>query len=183
MRRICALFSVLVSTLTFAQTPVQKSLPTPWRTTFPIPVTDTGCPVGFSASRQAGGQVLTASDAKSVGPEQGLHLMFDYPSGPAIQSIEVIIYASSLKPQALLLDMRSPDTISKTFTLERQPGSTALTDADVWMRQAGSIRWADLISITFTDGTTWHSTEDFKCHAVPSNFLLVRHAQRDQKSY
>jgi len=182
MRRICALFFVLVSTFTFAQTPVQQRLRVRG-TTFPIPATNTDCPVAFSASRQAGGQVLTASNAKPTGPAQGLHLMFDHPSGPSIQSIEVIIYASSLKLQALLLDMRSPDTISKTFTFERQPGSTAFTDADVWMREVGSIRWADLISISFTDGTTWHSTEDLKCRAVPSSFLLVGHAQRDQKPY
>jgi hypothetical protein len=182
MRRIRAFSFVLVGTLTFAQTPVQQHLAT-YATTFPIPVTNTDCPVGFSASRQAGGQVLTASDAKPTGPEQGLHLMFDNLSGPAIQSIKVTVYARSLKPRALLLDMRSSDTIAKTFTLERQAGSNALTDADVWMRQVGSIRWADLIAVTFADGATWHSTEDFECRAVPSNFLLVGRAQRDQKSH
>jgi hypothetical protein len=182
MRRICALSFGLISSLTFGQTPTQQRLPTR-RTTFTIPAANTGCPIGFSASRQAGGQVLTTSDAKPTGSAQGLHLMFDNPSGPAIQSIEVTIYASSLKLQALPLDMRSPDTISKTFTLERQPGSIALTDSDIWMRQVGSIRWADLISITFTDGTTWHSTQDFKCHAVPSNFLLVGHTEVKQKLY
>jgi hypothetical protein len=182
MRPICALSFLLVSTLTFGQTPIQQRLPIRG-TTFPIPAANTGCPIGFSASRQAGGQVLTASDAKPTGPAQGLHLMFDHPSGPAIQSIEVTIYASSLKLQTLLLDMRFPDTISKNFTLERRPGSIALTDADVWMRQVGSIRWADLISITFTDGATWHSTENFKCRAIPSNFLLVGDGRRDQESY
>jgi hypothetical protein len=88
-----------------------------------------------------------------------------------------------LKLRALLLDVRSSDTIAKTFTLERQAGATALTDADVWMRQVGSIRWADLISVTFTDGTTWHSAEDPECRAVPSNFLLVGSAQHNQKSH
>jgi hypothetical protein len=140
------------------------------------PAANSECPIGFSASRQANGQILNrASDAKQAGSAQGLHLMLNHLSKPAIQSIEVTVYASSLKLRALPLplDASLPETISKTFSLERQTGAASLSDADVWMHQVGSVRWADLISITFTDGTTWHPTENLKCRAVPSNFLLV----------
>jgi hypothetical protein len=139
-----------------------------------LPAANSGCPVGFYASRQANGQILNrASDAKQAGSAQGLHLMLNHLSEPAIQSIEVTVYASSLKLRALPLDSSLPEAISKTFSLERQTGSASLSEADVWMHQVGSVRWADLISITYTDGTTWHPTENLKCRAVPSNFLLV----------
>jgi hypothetical protein len=173
MQRLSAsLLVLLAGTFTFAQAPnnplAHKSLGNWVR-----PAADSGCPVGFYASRQANGQILSASDAKQAGPAQGLHLMLNHLSGPAIQSVEVTVYASSLKLRALPLNASLPETISKTFSLERQTGTVSLGEADVWMHQVGSVRWADLISITFTDGTTWHPTENFKCHAVPSNFLLV----------
>jgi len=41
------------------------------------------------------------------------------------------------------------------------------------MQQVGSVRWADLIAVTFTDGTTWRASGDLKCRAVPSSYLLV----------
>ena len=173
MRHLSAsLLVLLAGTFTFAQAPnnplVHKSL-----SNWVRPAVDSGCPVGFYASRQANGQILSASDAKQAVPAQGLHLMLNQQSKRAIQSIEVTVYASSLKLRALPLDASSTDTISKTFSFERQSGSAGLTEADVWMHQVGSVRWADLISITFTDGTTWHSFGDVKCRAVPSNFLLV----------
>jgi hypothetical protein len=156
--------------------PTSTSVQTP--ATFPIPPANFGCPVGFSASRQAGGQVLTAGEEKSAGSPQGLHLTFDQRFEPAIQSIEVTVYASSGTPQALLLNLRhqgpeSKDTVTKTFEFKRQTGAASLEEADVWMHEVGSIRWADLVSITFTDGTTWRPTEDLRCRAVPSNFVLV----------
>lgn len=133
-----------------------------------------GCPVGFSASRQATGQIMSAGDARQSGPAQGLHLtLHNLKNRPAIESIEVAVYGTSQKGLYLPLDTQFTDTISKTFELHRTSDSTSLGDADVWMHLVGSLRWADLISITYADGTTWHTTANFKCRAVPSNFLLV----------
>jgi hypothetical protein len=41
------------------------------------------------------------------------------------------------------------------------------------MQKVGSISRVDLISITYTDGTTWHSTPNLQCRVTPSNFVLV----------
>jgi hypothetical protein len=170
MVRLSALI-LLASATTFAQTPT--GTPAQKATTYIIPASDAGCPVSFYASRQGGLHAMTASEAKQQGPGQGLHLTLGQPIKSDIQSIEVRVYGSSLKPRTLLLD-GSPDMISKTFTLERQAGNPSLTEADIWMHQIGSIRWADLISITYTDGATWRpAKKDLDCRAVPSNLLLI----------
>ena len=132
-----------------------------------------GCPVGFSASRQADLQTMLANDRSQAGPAQGLHLTLSRLNTPTIQSVEVTVYATSPKLRALPVDALSSDTISKTFELQRKAGSNSLTDADVWMHNVGSVSSVDLISITYTDGSTWHATESLRCRAVPSNFLLV----------
>jgi hypothetical protein len=50
------------------------------------------------------------------------------------------------------------------------------------MNQVGSVRRADLIAVTFTNGVTWRPTGDLKCQAFPSNFLLVETATSTQTS-
>jgi hypothetical protein len=161
----------LITVLILASSALAQTNQTP--ATYTVPTASTDCPVGFYASRQAGLQVTTASEAKTLDNGQGLHLTLNHLAKPDIQKIEVTVYAASLKLRALPLDTRSDDTISKTFELTRQTGTDSLQDADVWMHEVGSIRSADLISITYTDGTTWHATPNLTCRAVPSNFVLV----------
>ncbi len=95
MRRISASLLFLAATVTFAQTAAQKTPATPGDITFRFPVSATGCPVGFNASRRGGLQALTAAEDKKLGPGQGLHLNLDHLTNPAIQSITVTVYATS----------------------------------------------------------------------------------------
>jgi hypothetical protein len=183
MRRLSASLLILFAgTLTFAQT--SSNPPTALK---PIPnftngqifgnsgrlTSNFGCPVGFSASRQAPGQIISAGDARQSGPAQGLHLTLDNRNTPAIESIEVRVYGAAQRGPYLPAGTQFTDTVSKTFELHRMSGSTSLSEADVSMHLIGSLSWADLVSITFTDGTTWHPIANFKCRAIPSNFLLV----------
>jgi hypothetical protein len=154
-------------------TVAQSSNNSPVVLTVPSANATTGCPIGFAASRQADFQTMLASDRSQPGPAQGLHLMLSHLNAPAIQSIEVTVYGISPKLRALPADGPSSDTISRTFELQRQIGSTSLTEGDVWMHNVGSLSRVDLISVTFTDGSTWHATDSLKCRAVPSNFVLV----------
>jgi hypothetical protein len=133
---------------------------------------NSGCPIGFFASRQGTGHAMTAGDAKQAGPAQGLHLMLDHLTAPAIESIEVTVYGVSSKARVLPAGP-PPEDISKTFELRRTAGSNSLSDADVWMPNVGALSKVDLISIHYANGATWHTTENLKCRAVPSNFLLI----------
>jgi hypothetical protein len=115
---------------------------------------------------------MSAGDAKQAGPAQGLHLTLNHLAAPAIDRIEITVYGVSSKARVLPAGP-IPEDVSKTFELRRESGSNTLTEADVWMHNVGSLSSVDLISITYADGTTWHTTENLKCRAIPSNFLLV----------
>jgi hypothetical protein len=182
MRRLI-LSLLLSSAFTFAQTPtnppdVSKNLPVPKFTVGQVLgnyrglPSNSGCPVGFFASRQATVQIMSAADAKQAGSAQGLHLKLNHLTEPAIESIEITVYGVSSKARVLPAGP-TPEDVSKTFELRRTAGSDSLSDADVWMHNVGSLSSVDLISITYADGTTWHATGNLKCRAVPSNFLLV----------
>jgi hypothetical protein len=203
MRRLAASFFLLASAVALSQTNTQTSNPpatikgsadTPMAATvtvLPTVPATSDCPIGFSANRQATGQIMSANDAKQAGPAQGLHLVLNnLENTPAIESIEVKVYGTSPKPRVLPLGMQSGDTavklstdlrsgsqssetVAKNFEFHRKTSRESLSEADVWMHKVGSLSWVDLISITYADGTTWHTTANLKCRAVPSDLLLV----------
>jgi hypothetical protein len=184
MRQLSVSLLFLAATITFAQTPsnppnVSKDLPVPKFTTGQVLAQhrrlsgNFGCPVGFTASRQAGGHAMSASDTKQPGPTQGLHLTLDNPNTPAIETIEVTVYGTAQKGPYLPVDSQFTSPISKTFELRRISDSTTLSEADVHMNLAGTLNWADLVSITYADGTSWHATANFQCRAVVPNLILV----------
>lgn len=182
MRRLSVSLLLLAGAFTFAQTSsnqptVLKNSPTTAKAADSVilyvdRLDNSGCPVGFFARRQATGQIMTAGDARQAGPAQGLHLVLDHLTAPAIDSIEITVYGVSSKARVLPAHEPSAD-VSKTFELRRENGSNSLSDADVWMHNVGSLTRVDLISIHYADGTTWNATENLKCRAVPSNLLLV----------
>src|SRR5258708_35663732 len=181
MRRLSvSLLFLLTGAFTFAQTsssPPLKNSPTAGKTADSVVLyanrpDNSGCPVGFFASRQATGHFMSAGDAKQAGPAQGLHLMLNHLTAPAIESIEITVYGASSK--ARVLPARVPsDDVSKTFELRRETGSNSLSAADVWMHNVGALSRVDLISIHYPDATTWHAPENFNARALPANFLLV----------
>jgi hypothetical protein len=185
MRRLSvSLVFLLAGAFTFAQTSnhphaVDKNPPASGKAADSVVLyadrlDNSGCPVGFFASRQATGQIMSAGDAKQAGPAQGLHLMLNHLTAPAIESIEITVYGYGISSKARALPAHEPSPdVSKTFELRRSAGSISLSEADVWMHNVGSLSSVDLISITYADGTTWHATENLKCRAIPSGFLLV----------
>jgi hypothetical protein len=188
MRRLSvSLLLLLAAPFTLAQTPstppdVSQNLPVPKFTAGQVLGNyqglsgNLGCPVGFTASRQATGQIMSAGDTRQPGPVQGLHLTLkNLKNMPAIESIEVTVYGTSQKGLYLPVGTPSTGTVSKTFALHRTSDDASLTDADVWMHLAGSLRSANLISVTYVDGTSWQAIGNFQCRAVPSNFVLVGH--------
>jgi len=183
MRRLSiSLLFLLTGVFTFAQTSgnpplVLKNSSTTERAADSVVLyanrlDNSGCPIGFFASRQATGQIMSAGDAKQAGPAQGLHLMLNHLTEPAIESIEITVYGVSSKARVLPAGPPADD-VSKTFQLHRTSDNTSLSDADVWMHNVGSLSRVDLISIHYVDGSTWHTTENLKCRAVPSNFLRI----------
>jgi hypothetical protein len=185
MRRFSvSLLLLLAGTITFAQTSsnptlVLKNSATAGKGADSVVLyadrpDNSGCPVGFFASRQGTGHAMSAADAGQAGPAQGLHLMLNHLSEPAIESVDITVYGYGISSKARALPAHEPPPdVSRSFELRRESGTNTLSEADVWMQNVGSISRVDLISIHYADGTTWHSTENLKCRAVPSNFLLV----------
>src|SRR5258707_7989963 len=123
-----SLLFLLAGAFTFAQTSsnpplVLKNSPTMGKADLVVLYANrpdnSGCPIGFFASRQATGQIMTAGDARQAGPAQGLHLMLDHLTQPAIESIEITVYGVSSKARVLPAGP-TPEDVSQTLELQRE---------------------------------------------------------------
>ena len=66
----------------------------------------------------------------------------------------------------------APDA-SKAFEVHRAAGQKSLSNFEVWMGKVGALRWVDVTSITYADGTNWKAAKDSVCRAFPSLFVPV----------
>lgn len=139
-----------------------------------LPSGQQNCPVSISANRLAGGSVVSATHATPDPSAQGVRLILS-PTGATIASAEIVVHALTLRTRAIPVGPdNTSDTTQKTFNLQRINARTTFT-SDVWMNQVSGIKYIELISLTYTDGTTWHATSDAPCRAEPSGIVLVAH--------
>jgi len=131
------------------------------------------CPVNLFAERQSGVVLQRAGDAAKTDSPQSLHVTVHRTETPAIVSIEAILHGLSADPQVMPAAAHSASDLTRTFHLERKTGDKSLTSFDLHMSGAGVLRWVDVISITYADGTTWNSPHPSLCRATPSPLLLV----------
>lgn len=138
------------------------------------------CPINLFAERQSGLTLERATDAAKTGPSQSLHVTsqslhvtVSRTDTPEIVSLEATLHGLSPEAQIVPAAAKTPGDIAKTFHLERKPGEPTLTAFTLRMSRAGVLRWVDVTSITYADGTTWNSPQPSLCRAIPSPFLLV----------
>ncbi|WP_158794535.1 hypothetical protein [Granulicella sp. L60] len=134
---------------------------------------DSACPVNILAQRQSAPAMLSASSPRKDGPSQGLHVILTPTSEIAIESLEVTLHGLSPNPRVLPIKASYDDEVTKAFDLHRRNGEKTLTDFDVWMSKVGALRWLDVTSITYADGTRWSAPANAICRAIPTNLLLI----------
>jgi len=180
MRRFSVFLLLLLATAAYVHgqllEPHSSSVPDAMRpiaTIFQSNVMVDGCPVWLSAERRSGLVMDRIDESPQKGPAQGLHITLDHLMTPAIESVEITIHGLTPKLSLLPADAGSKGEVSKTFQVHRNADSKSLHDAYLWMRGVNVLNRVDLNSITCVDGSTWHESEDSRCRAVPSAFMLV----------
>lgn len=49
-----------------------------------------------------------------------------------------------------------------------------VANPDVRMNTLTAVRWIDVMVVTYTDGSTWHSSSQGVCRVAPQGFLLLQ---------
>ena len=140
--------------------------------------TQNTCPVNLYAQRQSQPILQSAGEAAKQAGSQTLHVTVNRAGAPPIVAIEATLHGLSADPQVLPVAAHTARDLTKTFHLERKTGEDSLTSFDLRMSRAGVLRWVDVTSITYADGTTWNTPQVSLCRAAPSPFTLVASASK-----
>ena len=130
------------------------------------------CPVSFAVEQRTAGQVYRVGDHRSAGSSQYLEITVTPPEQKRILSAEISVRGTDGSLHALLVG-RSAGDVEKTFHLRREADRLSYRQFGVWVEGMSSVRWVDLQSVTFADGTTLRSPGPADCRTEPNRLLLV----------
>jgi hypothetical protein len=135
------------------------------------------CPVQFIAQRQSIATIRSAGDERSHDlSSEALHVAIKHYGGPSVLSLEATLHAVPSDPRILPIGA-DPSDLTKTFQIQLAPGKNDLTSFDVSMPGVGSLRWLDVTSIAYSNGTSWYASSKSECRAIPSSFVLLGNKQ------
>lgn len=136
------------------------------------PVVSEGCPIHLSAQRRA---TVTFNVARMPQKSHGqeLELMFSRMNAPKIEKISVTVHGWSSGSRMAPAEMNSKDDAVETFELVRPADALSLLESRIATRKMSFIRWVELNSIDYANGSSWHATKDSQCRATPERFQLV----------
>ncbi len=136
------------------------------------PTAPAACPVDFSVRQRPGLQALRVGDRRSPGSSQYLEITFTPPDERRIESAEITVRGTDGSLRALLV-ATPPADVEKEFRLSREASRLSLRQFGVWVDGMSSVRWVQLRSLTFADGTVLQSSSDSTCRREPDRFVLV----------
>jgi hypothetical protein len=132
------------------------------------------CPIGMRVQHGNGDQLLWAKD-RPVGIAQYLQVIMSNSKSVDIVGAKITVYGFAAKTR--YIPAQSPRTsspdLTKTVGLDLMVKSKGGQSTDLRLPHFTAVSWVDLDSVTYADGTTWHSSVGKTCHVVPELMRLV----------
>ena len=172
MRSVFLMLPLLAASAGFTQTQPQVTI---------INANGTGCPVGMSAEQSGIGSTLwtVALEDQNKTPKQtalgmGVHVEVKGTNASTIKQVKLAVRYLAAGTRFLPIETTgAPDHHTKTFDLSAENGASLRLAGDLLVGHIASILRIDLLSIDYTDGTSWHTSKSSYCSAKPSPFVLV----------
>jgi hypothetical protein len=137
----------------------------------------------FAQRRDSGQTLWTTSFEDENKPQKvkplqpgntGVHVELDSHDKAVIRQVELAVYFVAPGTRALpVASTGAPADLRKTFNLSADNGASLKLRADLLVGPAGGITRVHVLSIDYTDGTSWHAKSDSACSVEPSRFILV----------
>lgn len=135
------------------------------------------CAVGLQARHLAYGDVMEAGSKRPKGRGQRLHLTFTSPDTRTIASATVNVYGWD-RAGVVTAGAESSGTKTRAEAVRKlnvilAAGQGRAASADVWAPNLNSVTSIELLSITFTDLSTWTPAAGHVCRVAPDPLMLV----------
>jgi len=130
-----------------------------------------GCPVSMTAAQRSAAQRVETGSLLPERPAQGLTVTLAGRRALRIVSAEVVAHALSGRNRALLTSNTAAADVTRTFQLAAKDSGGF--SADLWVEGVTSIRWIEVKSLTYSDGSVWHESETQRCSVKPDPVVLI----------
>ena len=130
-----------------------------------------GCPVLMTASQRSFPQQIKTGSTLPAEPAQGLTVTMTGLGGLRIMSAEVVAHALSPRSRPVLSSNLEDADVTRSFHLKAKDGRDF--SRNLWMEGVTSIRWIEVKSLTYSDGSAWHESETERCIVRPNPLLLI----------
>ena len=133
------------------------------------------CPVRISVQHRSGLERLEANQPQSKEIAQYLQVTMSNSKSVDIVGAQITAHGFDAKTRYLPAQLpltASPD-LTKTVDLDLTVKSRGNESTDLRLARFTAVSWIDLDSVTYADGTTWHSSAGKTCHVVPELMRLV----------
>ena len=133
------------------------------------------CPVRISVQHRSGLERLEANQPQSKEIAQYLQVTMSNSRSLDIVGAQITAHGFDAKTRYLpaqYLRTSSPD-LTKTVDLDLTVQSKGNASTDLRLPRFTAVSWIDLDSVTYADGTTWHSSAGKTCHVVPELMRLI----------
>lgn len=177
MNRAASSFPISLAALTLTAaalaTAALAQSPTSSPTTFTLATPSTSCPVDLSAQPGVGpGMVIVITGKDNASQKLDLQLS-NARSTLAVTRAQITVHGLTARGRITPASNPNPATIAKQVDLQLTVAPGASTSTGLLFKGFTSVRWIDLDSLTYADGSTWHSSPRHNCQIVPSRFMLV----------
>jgi hypothetical protein len=132
------------------------------------------CPIGFKVEHGLSAQTLGASDRQSREIAQQLHVIMSNSGSVDLVGAKITAHGFAAKTRYLPAqsDQTGSAEFTKTVDLRLAAKSNGSAYSDVRLPSFTAVTWIDLDSVTYADGSTWHSSVGKTCHAAPGLMLI-----------
>ena len=127
--------------------------------------TPDSCPVDLAIRLHPSAPMLLASSAGSFHPTYGIDLRST--AGKRIREVAVELFGPT-GPHLEKTGTGGTGDAREGFVLTR------LTHSLVSTRTLTAVRWMDVLSVTYADGTTWRKKSGSDCRVVPQSVFLLQ---------
>jgi len=139
------------------------------------------CPVSMQASHLADGNVVktgtslpSAGSPKPKGIGQRLHLKLHGPDQRTIASATLNLRGWTAKGRKAQVGSSHDAALEvRTLTVPFTLDADRMSLADIWAPGLTAVVSVELLSVKYTDGSTWTPVQDHACRVAPDHLMLV----------
>jgi hypothetical protein len=132
------------------------------------------CPVSIQASHLSDGNVVKTSTNHPKGVGQRLHLKLHSPDGRTITSATVNLRGWTAKGRTAKVGSSDDAFLgARTLTVPFALDADRMSSADIWVPGLTAVVSVELLSVKFSDGSTWIPVQGHACRVAPDHLMLV----------